>query len=93
MSSSFPNIHQEPEPWRDPELFPKKLTTNDVTVADCTVEYAPEPPAKTWTTHDMVTASVTVEAPRNKIGDSQKFSREEWLFDGKKWFPAKDWNK
>jgi hypothetical protein len=66
---------------------------NDEVVATCTVEHEPTLPARTWTTHDEITLRHTVEAPRNKIGDSQIFAGEEWLFDGKKWFPAKDWNK
>ncbi len=95
MSPLLDNVYQpiEPEPWRDPELLPKKQTTNDGIVAACTVEYNPTLPAKTWTTHDAVTLRHTVEAPRNKVGDSQIYGGEEWLFDGEKWFPAKDWNK
>jgi hypothetical protein len=45
----------------------------------------PTPPAKTWTTHDAVTQRVTIEAPKNLIGDEQVYAGETYIFDGERW--------
>jgi hypothetical protein len=42
-------------------------------------------PAKTWTTHDMVTETVTVQAPRNRVGDTQVYAGREFVYTGTKW--------
>jgi hypothetical protein len=42
-------------------------------------------PAKTWTTHDLVTESVTIQAPPNKRGDVQVYAGQEFVFTGTKW--------
>jgi hypothetical protein len=44
-------------------------------------------PPKTRTTHDMVTETVTVEAPRNLVGDVQVYAGQEYVFTGRKWIP------
>ncbi|HKV92340.1 MAG TPA: hypothetical protein VJW20_07310 [Candidatus Angelobacter sp.] len=53
-----------------------------------TVPYREPSPGKTWTTHDAVSASHTVEAPRNKRGDTQIHGGIEYVFDGEKWLPV-----
>jgi hypothetical protein len=44
-------------------------------------------PAKTWTTHDMVTETVTVQAPRNRVGDTQVYGGTEYVYTGARWIP------
>lgn len=46
------------------------------------------PARKTWTTHDAATARVTIEAPRNKVGDTQIHLGVQWTFDGEQWVRA-----
>jgi hypothetical protein len=42
-------------------------------------------PAKTRTTHDAVTETVTIQAPRNRVGDTQVYAGREFVFTGTKW--------
>jgi hypothetical protein len=45
---------------------------------------------RTFTTHDLVTASVTIEAPPTKVGDTQIYAGREFVFTGSKWIPLED---
>lgn len=49
-------------------------------------------PVKTTqpTAHDFVSARTTVNAPGNKIGDTQIYNGKEYCFDGKNWFPVSE---
>jgi hypothetical protein len=53
-----------------------------------TVPYREPSQAKTWTTHDAISAQHTVEAPPNKPGDTQGYGGVEYIFDGEKWLPV-----
>jgi hypothetical protein len=37
------------------------------------------------TTHDLITARHTVEAPRNAIGDVQTYAGRQYIFNGIEW--------
>ena len=52
------------------------------------VPYREPSQAKTWTTHDEISARHTVEAPRNKPGDTQIHGGVECIFDGDSWLPV-----
>jgi hypothetical protein len=86
MASSLPNIYVQPEQWRDPALLPKKPTTFDAITASTSVPWVdPVTLPKTYSTHDAVTKLVTVEHPRNAIGDLQVYGGETYRFDGERW--------
>jgi hypothetical protein len=90
MSDSFPNIHQEPEPWRDPALLPKKQTTFDTISESTAIPWIdPATLPKKITTYDQVTQRVTIQAPRNKPGDVQYYGGEIYTFDGNGWVLTK----
>ena len=90
MSSSSPNIIQEPEPWRDPALLPKRQTSFDTISQSTSVPWVdPATLPKKITTHDQVTARVTVEYPKNKPGDVQNYGGEIYTFDGERWVLTK----
>jgi hypothetical protein len=60
-------------------------TTFDEHQKHLTVEY--EEPATTSapTTHDSISARLTVEAAPNQIGDRQVMSGQAYEYDGDKW--------
>ncbi len=67
------------------------MNTYDEHRQHLTVPHNPAPAAKTFTTFDAIMESLTVQAPANQIGDTQIHNGEEWVFDGREWFRAKDY--
>jgi hypothetical protein len=69
----------------DPTPPAKTKSTYDAIAESCTVEYKPSTPGKTFTTHDQATMRHTSLAPRNRVGDTQIFKGDEFVFDGDEW--------
>ena len=57
------------------------------------VPYTEPVQSKRSTTHDLVTARCTVEAPLNKVGDRQIYAGREYVFTGTKWIVLEDHDK
>lgn len=53
-----------------------------------TVAYQEPAATSAPTTHDLVSARLTVEAARNKPGDTQVQGGIEYVFDGDSWIPV-----
>lgn len=62
-------------------------TTFDRHQEHLTVAYQEPAKTKAPTTHDLVSARLTVEAAPNKIGDRQVMGGQVYEYDGDKWIP------
>jgi hypothetical protein len=86
MASSFSNIYEPPVEWSDPELLPKRQTTFDTIAASTSIPWVdPATLPKKITTHDLITERVTIQAPRNKVGDTQVYGGQIYTWAGESW--------